>query len=548
MGKGILSLPSARNSVTLFGLALVIFSLGLFLLGNAGQTGAAHFEDENWRSKTEDGVWQASQEGQTEFLVFLKEQADLSGAYTLPTKVEKGRYVYRQLTAVAKRSQAPLLEQLRQRGVHHRSFWVANMVWVRGDLNDVIALSRRREVVRLVANPAVALEQPLTVEESSLQSIEGVEWNIQRVNADDVWELGYTGQGAVIGGQDTGYDWQHPALKNAYRGWNNSQADHDYNWHDAIHEPISSLTSNPSPLGKGESTSPLPLDGGLGVRALNCPYDSPEPCDDHGHGTHTMGTMVGLDGANQIGMAPQARWIGCRNMDHDVGTPSTYAECFQWFIAPTRIDGSDPNPDMAPDVINNSWSCPPSEGCTDPNILKSVVEAVRAAGILTVHSAGNSGPECDTIKDPAGIYAASLTVGATDSSDTIARFSSRGPVTVDGSNHQKPNIVAPGVGIRSSYPDPKYAYFSGTSMAAPHVAGLAALLLSAVPELKGKPHLSEFVITISAVPLTTNQSCGRIPGNLIPNNTYGWGRLDALAAVQVLPLHQLYFPWITYGP
>ncbi|MFN3308412.1 MAG: S8 family serine peptidase, partial [Anaerolineales bacterium] len=295
-----------------------------------------------------------------------------------------------------------------------------------------------------------------------------------------------------------------------------------------------------------ESISPAPVGEGLGMKALNCPYNSPAPCDDHGHGTHTMGTMVGLDGSNQIGMAPKARWIGCRNMDQGVGTPATYAECFQWFIAPTRLDGSDPNPALAPDVINNSWSCPPEEGCTDPNVLKSVVEAVRAAGILTVQSAGNSGSGCASVKDPAAIYAASLSVGATDSSDTIASFSSRGPVTVDGSNRLKPNVVAPGVWVRSSIPS-GYGYTSGTSMAAPHVAGLAALIISARPYLKGQADVIENIILSTARPLNTTETCGGIPGSQVPNNTYGWGRIDAWAAIQqvlTFPLYTTYFPFI----
>ena len=538
----------------LFGLLLALLCTFSWL-GNFRQTANAHFEAANWRAKTDSWVWQTAQGGQTEFLVFLKEQADLSRAEALSTKNEKGWYVYQQLTAVALRTQAPLLEQLRQRGIPHRSYWVANLIWVRGDLNDVLALARRREVARIVANPTVQLALPPRVDGLAPQEADGIEWNLQQVNADDVWALGYEGQGAVIGGQDTGYDWQHPALKNAYRGWDGSQANHDYNWHDAIHAPLSASLPvrafSPLPVGEGlgvRADSPLPMGAGLGARATNCPYDSPEPCDDNGHGTHTMGTMVGQDGTNQIGMAPKARWIGCRNMDHGWGTPATYTECFQWFIAPTRIDGSDPNPSLAPDVISNSWSCPEAEGCTDPNVLKSVVEAVRAAGILTVQSAGNKGPECGTISDPAAIYAASLTVGATDSADTIANFSSRGPVTRDGSNRLKPEVVAPGVSVRSSLPDSEYGQMSGTSMAAPHVAGLAALLLSAAPELKGKPHLIEFLITSSAKSITTSQSCGGVSGNLIPNNTYGWGRIDALAAVQKLPLHHLYFPWVSQAP
>jgi subtilisin family serine protease len=541
----------------LFGLLLALLCT-IGWLGNVRQTANAHFEAANWRAKTDSWVWQTAQGGQTEFLVFLKEQADLSRAEALSTKNEKGWYVYQQLTAVALRTQAPLLEQLRQRGIPHRSYWVANLIWVRGDLNDVLALARRREVARIVANPIVQLTLPPRIDGSAHQGADGLEWNLQQVNADDVWALGYEGQGAVIGGQDTGYDWQHPALKNAYRGWDGSQANHDYNWHDAIHAPLSASLPvrafSPLPVGEGlgvRADSPLPMGAGLGARATNCPYDSPEPCDDNGHGTHTMGTMVGQDGTNQIGMAPKARWIGCRNMDHGWGTPATYTECFQWFIAPTRIDGSDPDPTLAPDVISNSWSCPEAEGCTDPNVLKSVVEAVRAAGILTVQSAGNKGPECGTISDPAAIYAASLTVGATDSADTIANFSSRGPVTRDGSNRLKPEVVAPGVSVRSSVAGSGYGYKSGTSMAAPHVAGLAALLISARPYLQGNVTFLEETIRMTAVPKTTSESCGGVPGSQIPNNTYGWGRIDAWQAIQAvleLPLYTAHLPLVGQAP
>jgi len=243
-----------------------------------------------------------------------------------------------------------------------------------------------------------------------------------------------------------------------------------------------------------------------------------------------MGIMVGDDGgANQIGMAPGARWIGCRNMNQGVGTPATYIECYQWFMAPTRIDGSDPNPAMAPDVINNSWGCTVSEGCTDPNVLLTVVNNVRAAGIVTVQSAGNSGSACSTVNQPAAIYQSSFTAGATDSGDLIASFSSRGPVTVDGSGRLKPDIVAPGVSVRSSIPG-SYDVKSGTSMAAPHVAGLVALLVSANPFLANQVDSLENIIRQTAVPLTTSQDCGGDGPTDVPNNVYGWGRIDALAA------------------
>ena len=254
-----------------------------------------------------------------------------------------------------------------------------------------------------------------------------------------------------------------------------------------------------------------------------------------GHGTHTMGTMVGDDGVgNQIGMAPGAKWIGCRNMKSDYGTPATYAECYQWFIAPTAVDGKDPDPGMAPDVINNSWSCLTTEGCTDPNVLLTVVQSVRAAGIVTVHSAGNAGSSCSTVTNPAAIYAESFSVGATDIGGVIASFSSRGPVKVDGSHRMKPDVSAPGVAVRSSTysSDTSYGSKSGTSMAAPHVAGLVALVIDANEAFRGEVDAIENVIEHSALGKTTSQGCGGDSATAVPNNVYGWGRIDALAAYQ----------------
>jgi uncharacterized repeat protein (TIGR01451 family) len=401
------------------------------------------------------------------------------------------------------------LQDLSQRSpgkVEYRSYWVANLIWVRGDSNLVQTLAWRDDVAHLYANPQVRLEQPVMASQPQApDQPTGIEWNIQKVRAPEVWAHGYTGQGVVIGGQDTGYKWTHSALKAKYRGWDGNIAGHNYNWFDAI-------------------------ESGGGI----CGPKSPEPCDDGDHGTHTMGIMVGDDGlGNQVGMAPGARWIGCRNMNVNYGTPETYTKCFQWFIAPTDLDDQDPRPDLAPDVINNSWSCPESEGCSDPNVLKGVVESVRAAGIVTVQSAGNDGYSgCFSVNQPAAIYDASFTVGATNSGDFIADFSSRGPVKVDWSYRLKPDISAPGENIRSSVPNsPYYGSKRGTSMSAPHVAGLVALLLSAEPSLAGQVDQIEQIIEQNAVPRTTSQDCGEIPGTQVPNNTFGWGRIDAWTTI-----------------
>ncbi len=468
-----------------------------------------------WQSKVDPLVLQTAAQGETEFLVLLAQQADLSAANRITDKKSRGQYVYEQLTRRAAETQAGLIAQLEAQGADYRAYWIANMLWVRGDQQVVQALAQRPEVSRLYANPRVRLQEPQGMSQPlgpSPAAPGGVEWNIAKINAPAVWAQGYNGQGAVIGGQDTGYDWQHPALKAQYRGWDGASANHNYNWHDAIH------TNDPH-TGAGNP----------------CGFDSLEPCDDYGHGTHTMGTMVGDDGAgNQVGVAPGARWIGCRNMEQGWGTPAAYSECYQWFVAPTDLNNLNPRPDLAPEVINNSWSCPQAEGCSQPDILLQVVQNVRAAGILTAHSAGNNGESCSTISEPAATYDASFTVGNTDNKDHIAGSSSRGPVTVDGSNRLKPDVSAPGTQVRSSIRGGLYASLSGTSMAAPHVAGLTALLLSAHPELRGQVDVLEDIIRRSAVPLTSTQNCGDIPGTHIPNNTFGWGRIDAWAAFQAL--------------
>jgi uncharacterized repeat protein (TIGR01451 family) len=452
-----------------------------------------------WQTSVDPWILEtAAAKGEAEFLVYLREQADLSAAYDLDTKLAKGTYVYETLTATAARTQPAVIAQLEALGVEYRPFWIANMIWVKGDMAAIEAIARRDDVGRLYANPEVQAALPTPEETDAL--IQAIEWNILMVNADDLWGLGYTGQGVVIGGQDTGYDWDHPALIDQYRGWNGSTADHNYNWHDSIH-----------------------------VGGSNCGADSPEPCDDNNHGTHTMGTMVGDDGgANQIGMAPGARWIGCRNMNEGNGTPATYSECYEWFVAPTDLNDQNANPAMAPHVINNSWSCPPSEGCTDPNALLTVVQNLRAAGILTAHSAGNGGSACSTVQDPATIYDESFSVGNTTSSDVIANSSSRGPVLIDGSGRLKPEISAPGTNVRSSIVGGSYASFSGTSMAAPHVAGLTALLISADPSLAGEVDALEGIMQVMAVPKLAIQTCGDIPTDQVPNNVYGYGRIDAV--------------------
>jgi subtilisin family serine protease/subtilisin-like proprotein convertase family protein len=452
-----------------------------------------------WQEKVDGWVMSTASDSQpTEFLVVLSEQADLSMAANLTTKEEKGRYVYETLSQLAARTQGPVIEELEKLDAEYRAYWVSNMIWVRGDMDIIQAMARRSDVARIDGNRPVRMDEPIQ-ETVTVYTPTTTEWGVDMIQAPAVWNLGYDGTGIVVGGQDTGYRYTHDAIDDQYRG---SGGSHDYNWHDAIHSG-----------------------GG------SCGADSPFPCDDDGHGTHTMGTMVGDDGqGNQVGVAPGAQWIGCRNMNVGVGTPTTYSECFQWFIAPTRIDGSDPNPAMAPHVINNSWGCPASEGCAW-DTLQTVVGNTRAAGIVVVVSAGNAGSSCNTVNDPPAIYDDAYSIGSTTSTDTISSFSSRGPA--DGTGLPKPDISAPGSSVRSASgsSDTGYVTLSGTSMAGPHVAGAVALLLQRAPSLIGDQTAVENLLNATAAPKTSTQTCGGVPGSAIPNNTYGWGRLDILAAV-----------------
>ena len=441
-------------------------------------------------------------------LIVLEEQADVTNLPGAASREERIRLVREALIDVAERTQASIRAKLDELDAPYRPYYVMNIIrvdghrWLKGRLEGLPG------VAEVIINPNVR-QYPyrIPLPHGNAAPVSDIQRNLKAINADDAWEQDVTGEGIVVGGQDTGYDWTHPTLRPHYRGWDGANADHNTNWHDAWSE-------------------------------------SEEPFDDGYHGTHTMGIVLGDDGeSNLIGVAPDAEWIGCRNMRRGIGNPGAYAECMEFFLAPYPL-GGDPFADgdvaKAPHVTNNSWGCPKVEGCR-ADTLRPAVEALRAAGIMMIVSAGNEGPACGTVCTPPANYDASFSVGATDDGGDLVYFSSRGPA--DGLI--KPDIAAPGYQVRSAVPN-GYARLDGTSMAGPHVAGAVALIWSADPELIGAIDETESLLCQAAEPRPVQGTCPADAGpfsnpscacggvNGSPNNLYGCGFLDAGGAVEMV--------------
>jgi len=226
-----------------------------------------------------------------------------------------------------------------------------------------------------------------------------------------------------------------------------------------------------------------------------------------------MGTKVGTSNNEQVGISPESQWIGCKWLNAGGGgTAAGALKCLQFFLAPTTTNGSNPNPDKRPHVTSHSYRC----ACNLANPVKALV----AAGVEVVVAAGNSGPSCRSVTEPAFLND-SLAVGALNrQSDTLASFSSKGP-------HQtllKPEVSAPGANVRSTIRTGGYGSMSGTSMACPHVAGAVALLWSGHPKLVRNIKLSREIMTKSAKKQPSND-CN---SNGSPNNVYGHGTIDCL--------------------
>ncbi|MEU9888626.1 S8 family serine peptidase [Sphaerisporangium sp. NPDC051011] len=426
------------------------------------------------------------------FWVRLKSNADLSAAHRATTKTQKAQQVYKAKTEIATSSQANLRKLLTSAGVDFTPFWISNAVQVTGDAKLAGEIANLAEVKSIEPTHVTKLPDPIPGR--PVAQVNAVEWNIDRVKAPQVWsELGTRGEGIVVANIDTGVDYTHPALAAQYRGKKaDGTVDHNYNWFD--------------PAGVCSSSA---------------------PCDNNDHGTHTMGTMVGSDGgANEIGVAPGAKWIAAKGCESNSCSDASLLAAGQWVIAPTDLSGRNPRPDLAPDIVNNSWG-----GSGFDPWYKETVEAWIAAGIFPAFANGNvTGAGCNSSGSP-GQYIISYSAGAFDSNNTIATFSTRG----FGENGEiKPNIAAPGVNVRSSVPG-GYDFFSGTSMASPHIAATVALMWSASPGLRGDINTTRELLDGTAIDVNDTR-CG---GTAADNNVWGEGRLDAYAAVRAAPVGSL---------
>ncbi|BFU43166.1 S8 family serine peptidase [Krasilnikovia sp. MM14-A1004] len=423
--------------------------------------------------------------GDTTFWLLLRDTPDLSAARRATGKARAGA-VYRAATTATARHQAGLRALLSRRGARFSTYWISDTIRVTGGAALLRELAARPEVKAVLPDNPVKLPAPITG--TAHAAVQGTEWNVDRVGAPRVWNDSHVrGEGIVVANVDTGVQYDHPALAAGYRGRRaDGGYDHDYNWFDPAH-----------------------------VCA------DPAPCDNVGHGTHTMGTMVGrdTDTATAIGVAPGASWIAAKGCETSSCSVASLLAAGQWIVAPTDRAGNNPRPDLAPDVVNNSWG---GSSGFDP-WYSDVVRAWTAAGIFPAFSAGNSGPGCGSANTP-GSYTATYASGAYDINNAIASFSSRG-TGQDGL--VKPNIAAPGVDVRSSVPGGGYAVYSGTSMASPHTAATVALLWSAAPALRRDIAATREVLDTAAVDVE-DLSCGGTAGD---NNVFGQGRLDAAAAV-----------------
>lgn len=432
--------------------------------------------------------------GQVEVLIYMNDQVNTEKIAALARKEpgfqkkEVRTTVAEKLKQTAEKTQKPLfdyLDEKKKEGAvsEAESYFVVNMVYARLDAELVDIIADRPDVSYVYHNSLIENSLPAPEETFEPLRNEDYTWNLKNINVPEVmgsYEI--DGSGVVIGIIDTGVCLDHPAIKENWRGYDTGDLQPAYNWYDPI---------------KGRE---LPDDG-------------------NGHGTSVTGASLGkrVDQYPQIGVAPGAQWIAARGMpESGSGLRSKLLDAAQFMLAPTDENGKNEDPTMAPDIVVNAWGADIGED----DWFRDVVNNWRCAGIMPLFAAGNSGPSDFSIHNPAN-YPESFAVGSVDINNELSSFSSRGPGAYG--EMIKPELVAPGEDVVLASAGGGYGVGDGTSFAAPHVAGVAALLLEANPELS-VPDI-EAILKKTANPLTEEA----YPD--IPNYGYGYGLVNALRAV-----------------
>jgi subtilisin family serine protease len=423
--------------------------------------------------------------------VILKDQIDYAQAGLSTDAAAKRGQVYDQATQLAQSSQAGIVSTLEKFHIGYTQFYLENALEVDGGPVVRAWLESQPEVDRVLDSPQLRpIHGAPGVSQGTASKPDSTPWDLTMIGADQVWDqLNVRGAGIVVGQSDSGADGSHVELADSYLG---QTGDNNYTW----------------------------LDPWFGTTT---------PTDWGGHGTHTLGSIVG----DNVGVAPDAEWIGCVNLGRNLGNPARYLTCMQFMLAPYPQNGSalsDGDPARGANVLNNSWGCPKTEGC-DPDTFTPALAALKAAGVFVVASAGNSGyGGCGTVQDPIALNADAMSVGSVTNTRDLSDFSSLGPVLVDGSGRLKPEVLAPGDGIVSSFPGGTYEMASGTSMAGPHLVGVVALMWSANPALIGNVDATRQILIDTADAYT-----GEIPAcaqeSSDPQLSIGYGMVNAYQAV-----------------
>ncbi|XP_021943356.1 bacillopeptidase F [Folsomia candida] len=404
---------------------------------------------------------------------------------TFATRGARATAIADALRANSVQAQSEARALLDSASISYEVFWITNQIYIRNaDAALVSKLAGLQSVAEISQEFEVSVIPHHIEGQTARKAGILAEWGVENIEAPAAWALpgGNNGAGAIVAGIDTGVHATHIDLADNFVGTN-------YGWRDVTL------------------------------------FGTQTPRDDNGHGTHTMGTIVG---ANGIGVAPGARWIACKALSaQGSGTNAGLISCGQWVACPTLPNGQSPDCTKIPHVVSNSWG----GGQANP-FYNEVINTWHSMNIVPIFANGNSGPACTTANSPADSLAGVIGVGATTDTNGLASFSSKGP-TIGG--RPKPDISAPGQNIRSAWHTPgtnAYNTISGTSMAAPHVAGVAALLKAHNSDLTWEQinaNMNSNANTQNVVP--TGQNCGGVDESIFPNMAFGSGIVNARASL-----------------